>query len=148
TGPEYGHIYDHFAITYEYEGGARLFATCRQQVGCANEISAQVLGMKGRAALNSSRRAGGPRIEAGATWRHDGPPADVFQAEHDALFASIRRASRSTTVRTWRRAHSWRSWAGWRRIPARSSPGSRRSARRKTCRRRGTIGRSRSRSRP
>ena len=25
------------------------------------------------------------------TWRYDGPPTDVFQAEHDALFASIRR---------------------------------------------------------
>jgi predicted dehydrogenase len=91
TGPEYGHIYDHFAITYEYEDGAKLFATCRQQVGCANDISARVLGTKGKAALNGSRRGGGPRIEAGATWRYDGPPTDVFQAEHDALFASIRR---------------------------------------------------------
>jgi predicted dehydrogenase len=92
TGPEYGHIYDHFAITYEYEGGAQLFATCRQQAGCANDISAQVLGTKGRAALDSGRRrGGGPRIEAGGTWRYDGPPTDVFQAEHDALFASIRR---------------------------------------------------------
>jgi predicted dehydrogenase len=91
TGPEYGHIYDHFAITYEYEGGAKLFATCRQQVDCANDISAQVLGTKGRAALNGSRRGGGPRIEGGATWRYNGPPTDVYQAEHDALFASIRR---------------------------------------------------------
>ena len=45
-------------------------------------------------------------------------------------------------------SRSWRSWAGWRRIPARSSPGSRRSAPRKTCRRRGTIGMSRYPSRP
>src|SRR5262245_47668362 len=58
TGPEYGHIYDHFAITYAYEGGAKLFATYRQQTGCANDISACVLGTKGRAALNSSRRGG------------------------------------------------------------------------------------------
>jgi predicted dehydrogenase len=91
TGPEFGHIYDHFAITYEYEDGAKLFATCRQQAGCANDISAHVLGTKGRAALNSSRRGGGPRIEAGATWRYNGPPTNVYQAEHDALFASIRR---------------------------------------------------------
>jgi len=91
TGPEYGHIYDHFAITYEYEGGAKLFATCRQQAGCANDISAHVLGTKGQAALNSSRRGGGPRIEAGLPWRYNGPRTDVYQAEHDALFASIRR---------------------------------------------------------
>jgi predicted dehydrogenase len=91
TAPEYGHIYDHFAIAYEYEGGAKLFATCRQQAGCANDISLQVLGARGRAALNSSRRGGGPRIEAGESWRYAGPPTDPFQAEHDALFASIRR---------------------------------------------------------
>ena len=91
TGPEYGHIYDHFAITYEYEGGAKLFATCRQQVGCANDISAHVLGTKGRAALNSSRRGSGPRIEAAVSWQYNGRPTDVYQAEHDALFASIRR---------------------------------------------------------
>jgi predicted dehydrogenase len=91
TGSEYGHIYDHFAVTYEYEDGAKFFATCRQQAGCANDISARVLGTKGRAALDSSRRGAGPRIEGTSSWRYDGPPTDVFQAEHDALFASIRR---------------------------------------------------------
>jgi hypothetical protein len=91
TGPEYGHIYDHFSTIYEYEGGAKLFATCRQQVGCDNDISAHVLGTKGRAALNSSRRGGGPVIEAGVTWHYTGPPSNVYQAEHDAFFASIRR---------------------------------------------------------
>ena len=91
TGPEYGHIYDHFAIIYEYEGGAKLFATCRQQVGCANDISARVLGTKGRAALTGSRRGGGPRIEGGVSWHYNGRPTDVYQAEHNALFASIRR---------------------------------------------------------
>jgi hypothetical protein len=60
-------------------------------VGCANDISAHVLGTKGKAALNSSRRGSGPRIEAGVTWRYNGPPTNVYQAEHDALFASIRR---------------------------------------------------------
>lgn len=91
TAPEYGHIYDHFAITYEYEGGAKLFATCRQQDGCANDISAQVLGTRGRAFLNSGRRGSGPRIEGEAPWSYDGPRTDSYQAEHNALFASIRR---------------------------------------------------------
>ena len=26
TGPEYGHIYDHFAVVYEYDDGAKLFS--------------------------------------------------------------------------------------------------------------------------
>src|SRR5262249_12746604 len=80
TGPEFGHIYDHFAITYEYEGGAKLFAACRQQAGCANEISARVLGTKGRAVLNGSRRGGGPRIEAGGARWYDGPPTGGLPA--------------------------------------------------------------------
>ncbi|WP_152049716.1 hypothetical protein [Tautonia marina] len=91
TGPYSGHIYDPLAITSGDEDGAKRFATCRQQAGCANDISTQAVGMRGRAALNSSRRGLGPRIEAGETWHHDGPPTDVHQAKHDALFASIRR---------------------------------------------------------
>ena len=31
TGPEYGNIYDHHAVVYEYENGVRLFSNCRQQ---------------------------------------------------------------------------------------------------------------------
>jgi predicted dehydrogenase len=89
TGPEFGHIYDHFAITYEYASGARLFATCRQQSGVANDISARVVGTKGWAELTSRR--GGARMEAAGTpWRYDGPQNNPFQTEHDVLFASIR----------------------------------------------------------
>ena len=35
TGNEYGNIYDHFSVVYEYAGGARLISNCRQQPGCA-----------------------------------------------------------------------------------------------------------------
>jgi predicted dehydrogenase len=88
TGPEYGHIYDHFAITYEYEDGAKLFATCRQQTGTANDISTHVLGTKGRAMMTTGRR--GPAIDAAEKWRYDGPVNNMFQTEHDELFASVR----------------------------------------------------------
>ena len=39
---------NHFAINYEYADGTRLFAQCRQQKGCANDISVHVTGGKGR----------------------------------------------------------------------------------------------------
>src|SRR5205085_3325660 len=29
TGPEFGHIYDHFSVTYEFADGAKLFSNCR-----------------------------------------------------------------------------------------------------------------------
>jgi predicted dehydrogenase len=84
--PEYGHIYDHFAIIYEYADGAKLFAQCRQQAGCANEIGAYVMGTKGRAEL--ARRVLG--ISGAEPWKYSGPENVAVQTEHDQLFASIR----------------------------------------------------------
>jgi predicted dehydrogenase len=91
TGPECGHIYDHFAISYEYAGGARLFASCRQQLGCRNDISASVLGTRGRAILGRAARSG-PVITTsdGGQWTYRGEPNNPSQTEHDELFASIR----------------------------------------------------------
>ena len=91
TGPEYGQIYDHFSVVYEYADGARLISNCRQQPGCTNDMSAHVIGTKGRAQI--AERKKGLRIEADTgSWRYDGPPTDIYQAEHDELFASIRNA--------------------------------------------------------
>jgi predicted dehydrogenase len=89
TGPEYGHIYDHFAVTYEYANGAKLFSNCRQQTGCANDMSAHFTGTKGRADL--TERKNGVVIHSGQdTWVYDRPPNDLYQTEHDELFAGIR----------------------------------------------------------
>jgi predicted dehydrogenase len=88
TGPEYGHIYDHFSVVYEYDSGARLFSNCRQQRGCKNDISAHVLGTKARAEL--SERKKGLVIRASSDWYYTGSANDMYQTEHDALFASIR----------------------------------------------------------
>src|SRR5262249_46378497 len=82
TGPEYGHIYDHFSVVYEYADGAKLFAQCRQQVGCANDISAHVFGTKGRAQPSSRR----PVIVGEKKWEYTGPENVPIQTEHDELF--------------------------------------------------------------
>jgi predicted dehydrogenase len=89
TGPEYGHIYDHFSIVYEYANGAKLFSNCRQQPGCASDMSAHVLGSKGRAQLKERRK--GVFIQSpGNDWVYTGPENDLYQTEHEELFASIR----------------------------------------------------------
>jgi len=88
TGTEYGQIYDHFSVVYEYANGAKLFSNCRQQPGCKNDISGQVLGTRGRADLTERRR--GLRIESAKSWTYDGPQNAMYQTEHDELFASIR----------------------------------------------------------
>jgi predicted dehydrogenase len=88
TGAEYGHIYDHFSVVYEYAGGAKLFSNCRQQPACKNDMSAHVIGAKGRAALSERRK--GLAIKTSSDWHYDGPENDMYQTEHDELFASIR----------------------------------------------------------
>jgi predicted dehydrogenase len=89
TEPEYGHIYDHFSVTYEYANGATLYSNCRQQKGCKNNISARVMGTRGKAQLAERKR--GLTIDgAGGKWQFAGPANNLYQAEHDELFASIR----------------------------------------------------------
>lgn len=89
TGPEYGHIYDHFSVVYEYANGAKLFSNCRQQTGCKNDISGQVLGTRGRAELTERRRGLIIKTDSGE-WRYEGPDNNIYQTEHDEFFASIR----------------------------------------------------------
>jgi myo-inositol 2-dehydrogenase / D-chiro-inositol 1-dehydrogenase len=86
TGPEYGHIYDHFSIVYEYENGVKMFSNCRQIRGCSNDMSVHALGTKGQANLKESRFA----IRGEKEWVRPGKDNVFFQKEHDELFASIR----------------------------------------------------------
>lgn len=88
TGAEYGNIYDHFAIMYEYANGTKFFSNCRQQTGCKNELGVQVWGTKGRAEL--SEKKNGLWIKGDGDWKYDGPENAMYQTEHDELFASIR----------------------------------------------------------
>jgi predicted dehydrogenase len=84
TGPEFGHIFDHHAVVYEYPHGVKLFAYCRQQAGCANDINDYVLGTKGTCDVMKHAISGEHK------WRYKGPEEDMYQNEHNELFASIR----------------------------------------------------------
>ncbi|HEV3384139.1 MAG TPA: Gfo/Idh/MocA family oxidoreductase [Gemmata sp.] len=88
AGEQYGNIYDHFSVVYEYADGQRLVSNCRQQPGCKNDMSAHVLGTKGRALL--SEKENGMWIKAAKDWIFEGPNNFLYQAEHEELFASIR----------------------------------------------------------
>ncbi len=89
TGPEYGQIYDHFSVVYEYADGAKLVSNCRQQPHTKGDMSVAVSGSQGRAELTERRR--GLRIRSAAgEWIYDGPANNMYQTEHDDLFASIR----------------------------------------------------------
>lgn len=81
---QWGNIYDHFAVVYEYETGAKMFSFCRQQNGCANDTNDYFIGTKGKANILKNT------IEGEKSWRYEGPKPSMYQVEHDELFASLR----------------------------------------------------------
>ena len=85
---EGGNIYDHFEINYIYPNGVRAFLANRQIVGCYNENSDYMLGTDGTCTIG---RGPTPRIEGKTNWAFAGQQYNMYQREHDLLFASIRK---------------------------------------------------------
>ena len=84
TDPEYGNIFDHFSVVYEYGDGTRGYHNCRHWRGTDYQTKDYLLGTKGTCDVF------GGKIAGEAPWRYRGPNNQMYQAEHDALFASIR----------------------------------------------------------
>ena len=85
---EGGNIYDHVEVNYLYPNNVRAFVGCRQIEGCYNENSDYIMGTKGVLTIG---RGPLPRIEGQNTWSFEGTKNDMYQAEHDVLFAAIRK---------------------------------------------------------
>jgi predicted dehydrogenase len=86
TGPEYGHIFDHFAVDYEYPNGVHVASQCRQIGGCENSVSEALRGTKGFCQANRYQ------IKGERTWHFHEPESDPYQQEHTDLVESIRAA--------------------------------------------------------
>jgi myo-inositol 2-dehydrogenase / D-chiro-inositol 1-dehydrogenase len=86
---EGGNIFDHFEVNYLYPGNARAFVVHRQIPGCHNENMDHIMGSKGICTIGRAA----PYIEGETSWRYDGPRNDMYQYEHDVLFASLRRGA-------------------------------------------------------
>lgn len=88
SGPDEGNIWDHFSITYEYGDGRRAFHMTRQIPGCAGDNTDHIYGTKGRAIVEGWT----PNYELVGEnpWFYEGEGNDMYQQEHDDLFASIR----------------------------------------------------------
>jgi myo-inositol 2-dehydrogenase/D-chiro-inositol 1-dehydrogenase len=84
-----GNIYDHFEVNYIYPNGVRAFLANRQIEGIYNENADYMLGVDGTCTIGRGKT---PKIEGKTnwTWVQEGPPYDMYQREHDVLFASIR----------------------------------------------------------
>ncbi len=86
-----GDIYDHFAITYEYPNEVRVHAYCRQQKGCDVNVKDLFVGTKGSCEMDPGKYHHIFDLQGKRTWRYRGRRANMYQLEHDALFAAIRK---------------------------------------------------------
>jgi predicted dehydrogenase len=85
TGKVNGHIYDHFAVEFEYPDGVRMFSQCRQINGCDGKVEEFVKGTKGY-----SNCANWIRPQSGDPWRFRDRDVNAYEQEHQDLIASIR----------------------------------------------------------
>lgn len=92
SGPEHGDVFDHFAAIYEYADGRRGFHTCTQIDGTPSDNTDYVTGSDGRAAINGWNPESFVMLDRKGRerWRYKGENRDMYQNEHDALFASLR----------------------------------------------------------
>lgn len=83
-GPDYGEIFDHHAVEFEYEDGSRCFSYCRHINGCWSSVSEHVVGTKGSCEVNKYT------IRGDNAWRFRESEPNPYQQEHDDFFAAIR----------------------------------------------------------
>jgi len=86
TGPEYGNIFDHFSVEYEYPNGARVLSVARQMAGCTGRVSETVVGTKGICYTDGSNSS----IEGPKAYKYEGKSPSPYVQEHADLVASIR----------------------------------------------------------
>ena len=86
TGKEYGEIFDHHFVEYEYADGSMMYSQCRHQPGTPSKVTEAFVGTKGKAP-----KPGIIQDHSGKTIMRisgkDDP--DPYQVEHDVLFAAI-----------------------------------------------------------
>src|SRR5437870_4021008 len=83
-GPDYGEIFDHHAVEFEYADGSRCFSYCRHINGCWDSVSEYAIGTKGSVDIS------GHTIRGDNAWRFKGGGKNPYQQEHDDLFDAIR----------------------------------------------------------
>jgi predicted dehydrogenase len=89
-------LFDHYAAEYTFDDGTRMFAQGRHISKCYDFFGDIIQGATGSAILGEGQS--NPRLFKGhkqtsenLIWRHQGPPCDAYQNEHDLFFAAIRK---------------------------------------------------------
>lgn len=82
-----GNIFDHMFVVYEYPEEARAFVGQRQVGNTYTENSDYLMGAAG---FGKIQGWAAPHLKGREEWRYKGPKSDMYQNEHNELFASIR----------------------------------------------------------
>jgi predicted dehydrogenase len=85
TGKQFGQIFDHHAVEFEYADGSRCYSQCQHIGGCWSSVSEHVVGTKGRCDVS------GASITGENPWKFgEKHTKDPYQQEHDDFFDAIR----------------------------------------------------------
>ena len=94
TDPKYGNIWDHFSVVYEYPDNVRGYHHCRHWVNTPTQVKDYILGTKGMADVFGNTISGENKWSARSGrsrgGRNGGAHKDMYQVEHDEMFAAIR----------------------------------------------------------
>jgi predicted dehydrogenase len=85
TSKQCGHIFDHFAVEFEYPGGIRMFSQARQINGCDSIVEEAVVGTLGKSNCKNLIKP-----KSASSWRFRGEEGNPYRQEHEDLIASIR----------------------------------------------------------
>jgi myo-inositol 2-dehydrogenase / D-chiro-inositol 1-dehydrogenase len=84
-----GNIYDHIEVNYEWANGVRGFMAQRQISNCHGETKDYITGTQGNAYI-TGQALYTTDLKGEVTWRYKGSTPDMYQVEHDEMYASIR----------------------------------------------------------
>ena len=89
VAPQFGNIFDHFAVEFEYPTGVRVMSMCRQTKGCNDRVEERIVGTRGIAWSTSSAT----RITGAVAWTFEADEVNPYVQEHIDLIASIRKGT-------------------------------------------------------
>ena len=86
-GPDFGEIFDHHAVEFDYADGSKLMSFCRHMPNCWNSFSEYAHGTKGYAEIEGHGRSA-IHVDGREPlrWKRE---RDGHQVEHDDLFAAL-----------------------------------------------------------
>ena len=86
TGAEFGNVYDHFAVEYEYPNGVRVEYMGAQTDKASDRCDQWIVGTKGKAYLDFANAV----IEGDKPFRYDGPSWNPELKQHADQISAIR----------------------------------------------------------